>query len=242
MSRLVPAANVVSAGHGALCGEQYHVNTYLRTPGAPCSWENAPGVSAGRRFVNQADAELVQRCLAGDREAWETLVQKYQSRVYNVAYHMTQDRERARDFAQEAFIQILRSFHRFRGEASLGTWIHGVTMRVCLHHLRRERRREADSWEELPAPYQDPPAPGGGEPGILAAQRETQRLVHEAVSRLEPKFRAVIVLHGLAGLTYEETAEALNLPVNTVKTRVHRAKAKLRILISAMLEGDEDAL
>lgn len=213
-------------------GEQ----AFLMYPRTTALWQSA-STPAGSSYVNQADAELIRACLSGDQPAWETLIRRYQSRVFNVTYHMTQDHERASDLAQEAFIQILSSLPRFRGEAALSTWIHGLTMRVCLHHLRRERRRQMDSWEEL-GPRRFEPETADGRPHEVAAQTHVQRVVQAAIAELPLKFRAVMVLHGLGGMTYEETAEALRLPVNTVKTRVHRAKAKLKLRLEQLL-GDE---
>ena len=192
-------------------------------------------------YVREAEADLIQECIAGDHRAWEALIRRYQHRVYNVAYHMTQDVERANDLSQEAFLQVIRSLHRFRGEASLSTWIHGLTMRVCLHHLRKERRRQADSWEDL-APGRPEPAADEGRPEEEVVRDHVQREVHEAISQLPLKFRAVMVLHCLGSMTYEETAQALGLPLNTVKTRVFRAKARLRQSLQHLVGDDLDAL
>jgi RNA polymerase sigma-70 factor (ECF subfamily) len=189
-------------------------------------------------YVNEAEAELIRGCVAGDHGAWEGFIHRYQSRVYNVAYHMTQDTERASDLTQEAFIQILRSLSRFRGEASLSTWVHGLTMRVCLHHLRRERRSHAESWEEL-APGRPEPAGAEGRPYEEVARDQIRRHVHAAIAELPLKFRSVMVLNGLGGMTYEETAQALGVPVNTVKTRVFRAKARLRQSLKHLVGIDE---
>jgi RNA polymerase sigma-70 factor, ECF subfamily len=189
-------------------------------------------------YVNEAEAELIRKCVAGDHGAWEGFIQRYQNRVYNVAYHMTQDTERASDLTQEAFIQILRSLSRFRGEASLSTWVHGLTMRVCLHHLRRERRSHAESWEEL-APGRPEPAGAEGRPHEDVARDQIRRHVHAAIAELPLKFRSVMVLNGLGGMTYEETAQILRLPVNTVKTRVFRAKARLRQSLKHLVGDDE---
>ncbi len=193
------------------------------------------------RYVSTADAALVSACIAGDHTAWEAFIQRFQGRVFNVTYHMTHDTERAADLAQEALLQVLRSLPRFRGEASLTTWIHGLTMRVCLHHLRRERRRQAESWEEIAADRTEPIS-AEGRPLEQVSRRQVQQLVQEAVAQLPVPFRSVIVLHGLAGMTYEDTAAALHLPVNTVKTRVHRAKAKLRVWLEQVMGDEVDAL
>lgn len=221
----------------------------LRPAGETSKWNHFPatvtaevtGRLTRRHYVNPADAELIARCIAGDSQAWEALIRKYQGRVFNIAYHMTQDREKASDLAQEAFIQILRSLPRFRGEASLSTWIHGLTMRVCLHHLRRERRRRTESWEELHTERGEPAAADRGAHEILRRE-QVQRLVHEAITQLPLKFRSVMVLHGLGGMTYEETALALGIPLNTVKTRVHRAKARLKLILEPELGEDSDGL
>ena len=202
----------------------------------PAQWAHydAP---ARVRYVGQAEADLIRACTAGDHAAWETLISRYQTRVYNVTYHMTQDHDRAADLAQEAFIQILKSLPRFRGEASLSTWIHGLTMRVCLHHMRRERRRQMESWEDAIAGRTEPETTDG-KPHETVSRTQLQRAVRNAITKLPLKFRSVMVLHGLAGMTYEETAAALDLPLNTVKTRVHRAKAKLKTGLKDTLGED----
>lgn len=205
---------------------------------APPEWVCPPAAS---RYLSEADAALVSACIAGDRGAWEIFIRRHQNRVFNVTFHMTHDAERAADLAQEALLQVLRSLPRFRGEASLTTWIHGLTMRVCLHHLRRERRRQADSWEEISA-HRAEPISNEGRPLESVSRRQVQQLVHRAVAQLPLPFRSVIVLHGLAGMTYEDTAAALHLPVNTVKTRVHRAKAKLRTWLEKAMGDEVDAL
>lgn len=212
---------------------------FTSTPSASSLWQSACA-PARSKYVNQAEAELIRSCIEGDHQAWEALISRYQNRVFNVTYHMCQDRERAADLAQEAFIQILRSLPRFRGEAALSTWIHGLTMRVCLHHMRRERRRQTESWDEL-APCRADPEASDGQPYETAQRGHVQAAVRAAISLLPLKFRSVMVLHGLQGMTYEETAEALDLPLNTVKTRVHRAKAKLRVLLKDLL-GDDHGL
>lgn len=201
----------------------------------------AQHVAVGVRRVDAAESELIERCVAGDHQAWEALLSRYQTRVYNLAYQMTHDRERAADLAQESLIQIIHSLSRFRGEASLSTWIHGLTIRVCLHHLRRERKRPTELYDDL-GHSQIEVASLDAMPYDVISREQVQQTVQAAIAALPLKFRTVMVLHGLGGLTYEETALALSLPVNTVKTRVHRAKMKLRALLRALLEEDGDVL
>lgn len=222
----VPGASVRGQGGAAVAYPQAWVHY------------DAPARS---RFVGQAEADLIRACITGEAAAWEMLIGRYQGRVYNVTYHMTQDHDRAADLAQEAFIQILKSLPRFRAEASLSTWIHGLTMRVCLHHMRRDRRRQMDSWEEGLAGRSEPES-ADGRPHETASRAHVQNTVRHAVSELPVKFRSVMVLHGLAGMTYEETAAALGLPLNTVKTRVHRAKAKLKTKLQGLLGEDGDGM
>lgn len=238
-------------GHTYMNGQRSSKKDTGGAPAAPTtvgilgriSWPrtHAEGVvsklaETAHQYVNEAEAALIAGCLAGEQTAWEAFISRYQSRVYNVTYYMTQDAERAADLAQEALVQILRSLPQFRGESSLTTWIHGLTIRVCLHQLRRERRRQADSWEEIKGGQAEPASMDEG-PWETLHRRQIQRLVRQGIAQLPLPFRAVMVLHGLAGLTYEETARALKLPVNTVKTRVHRAKAKLKAWLEKH-EGD----
>ena len=169
-----------------------------------------------------SDERLVEEFRLGRSSAFDELVTRNEARVYAVALRMTGHREDALDVMQEVFISMLRALPRFRAEARVSTWIHRVTVNASLDLLRRRTRRPV---EPLTATHER----ASGDPGPDEAAVEHGRAaeVRAAVMRLEPDHRAVIVLHDLEGLDYREVAESLEIPLGTVKSRIHRARLEL---------------
>ena len=175
-------------------------------------------------MASPPDDELVRRYLGGDREAFGVLVERHERRVYNLAYRMLGRRDDAADATQDAFVACMRKLSGFRGASSFTTWLHRVTLNVCYDALRkRSRERLSEETPDRVAP--DDPA------GEAAASVD----VHRALQRVGEDFRAVLVLHDVQGMPYEDVAEALGVPVGTVKSRLHRA----RLAMARALEGEQ---
>lgn len=173
----------------------------------------------------ESDNELVARYQRGDRVAFATLVERHQTRVYNLALRMMSNPQDAADATQDAFIHALRKLSGFRGDSAFTTWMHRVTMNACYDILRKRR-----SQPMLHVISYDPDAltrePGPPEPdhadevsGSLDAQ--------EALRRIPEEFRAVLVLADVHDLPFQEIAEILEIPVGTVKSRAHRGRLAL---------------
>ena len=175
--------------------------------------------------------EIITRCKRGDREAFNELVLKYQTQVFNIAYGMLSDYDDASDAAQEVFIKVYRSIASFRGQSSFTTWLYRICANVCNDALRKRQRRgvnvsidaeedekgaAAELASEMPTPEES------------VEMSERQRAVREAIASLSDEYREVIVLADIRGLSYDETADVLNCPVGTVKSRLNRARAALR--------------
>lgn len=183
----------------------------------------------------RAEQQLIDRCRRGDEGAFRELVEEYKRLVYGLAARTTQNPARAEEIAQEVFLRVHRGLPYFRGEARLSTWIY----RILLNLLSEER-----SARQLPTVPLDTPSAGGGNGPALdpgAADRtfdeiELKDRVQKAMARLPLHYRVVIEGHYLKGQRYEDLAEALGLPLGTIKTHVFRAKRLLREL----LESDED--
>ena len=167
-------------------------------------------------MASPPDAELVRRFVGGDRDAFATLVQRHERRVYNVAYRMLGRREDAVDAVQDVFLSCLRKLHAFRGDAAFTTWLYRVTMNVC-YDLLRKRTRDEPAGEELP----ETPVPDRTDASAAAID------VHRALARIPEEFRAVVILHDLQGQPYEDVAQALGAPLGTVKSRLHRGRVML---------------
>jgi RNA polymerase sigma-70 factor (ECF subfamily) len=178
---------------------------------------------------------LLERCCGGDELAWEALVRQFQSRVYGIAYHFVGNAEDARDLAQEAFIRIYQNLELCPNGASFLPWIIRITRNICIDYLRRKRSRPpahdlaADELVGLRAP--------GADPEQLYAADSRKRLIHMALQQLSELNREVILLKDIQGLTLDEIASMLHLPVGTVKSRSNRARIELaRRLVSLRRE------
>jgi RNA polymerase sigma-70 factor (ECF subfamily) len=168
------------------------------------------------------DRALVERYARGDGRAFDEIMQRYEHRVYAIALRMTGNPEDARDAMQDAFISALRALRSFRGDAQLSTWIHRVAVNASLDVIRRRSRRQSRSLEEAHDHASEEPGPDEA-----AARASRAAEVHRALQRISGEHRAVLVLHDLQDLDYAETAAALDIPVGTVKSRLHRARLEM---------------
>lgn len=188
----------------------------------------------GRRAVAESEETLLlARCRSGDREAQEELVRRYQARTYRLAYNLLGNAEEALDACQEALLAMLRSLPSFRREASFHTWQRRITINVCLMQRRRLQltTRVINSFAAGNAEkfLQSP------DPEASALSREIQNAVREHLRRLPTEFRAVVALREMEGLSYDEIAAALQIPLGTVQSRLARGRKLLR---EALLADD----
>jgi len=174
----------------------------------------------------------VKLCLAGDADAYAVLVERYGGRVYNLALRITDDPDAAKDCAQEAFIRAYRALHRYDPSLPFAPWILRIATNTSLNHLRR--------WHAHQDPVEDPPdAPTEPEEGpeATAVRRDEVAEVVAAMAELPPAYRAALTLRHMQQLSYQEVADALSLPLGTVKTHLHRARAALKRRLAARLKG-----
>ena len=177
------------------------------------------------------DAELVGRCLQGDEQAYRELITRYRRQVYSLALHMVRRVEDAEDLTQETFVRMFRALERYDPTRPFGAWIITIASRLCIDHLRRRRlnpmslfQREAESDEEYVIDVEDP-GPG---PDVVTIHREEERRAGELIDSLPEHYRIVVMLRHQQDLSYEEIATALDLPLGTVKARIHRARELLK--------------
>ena len=169
----------------------------------------------------------MQRCLSGDADAYEALVERYGGRVYNVALRITHEPEAARDCAQDAFIRAYRALHQYDPAYPFGPWLFRITTNASLNFIQRGRGREI-TVEELP----DSPEPLETGPELSAVRREDVQEVLDAMALLPPAYRAALTLRHMQQLSYQEVADALGIPLGTVKTHLHRARAALKATLA----------
>ncbi|HEY6552369.1 MAG TPA: sigma-70 family RNA polymerase sigma factor [Vicinamibacteria bacterium] len=201
-----------------------------------------PFVSAGA-----PDHGLVERCREGDPQAFARLVALHESMVFNLAARLLGDLEEARDVSQGVFLQVYRTLGKFEGRSSLKTWIYRIVVNQC-HNRRRWWRRRAreksQPIEDLTAAEEAQLSVGGSGASGNAFDRmrraETAARVQEALLSLSFAHRTVLMLRDAEGLSCEAVAEALALPIGTVKSRLARAREALRTrLLSSFPQGVE---
>ena len=167
------------------------------------------------------ERDLVARCQAHDDAAFGQLVDRYRNLVYAMIYRMVSDRSDVEDLAQEVFLKVHRGLPYFRGDARLSTWIYRIVANVCSQ--ARTRRRDA----QPSARHAEPAAADAA-----FADLELRDRIEKAIAQLPDNYRLLIAAHYLQGVQYEALAEALDMPLGTVKTHLYRAKRQLRELLA----------
>ncbi len=184
---------------------------------------------------------LVEAFRQGKPGAFEAIVRAHQDRVYSFCARMLANREDALDAAQEVFLSAWRNLSGFRGEAALSTWLLRIAANRCLNRIRgRKSLSERETpWPE-PAGGDDdrivfqPPGEEGDRPDRIAETREMGEILSEALSRLDPLSRWIVLLSDVEGFSYEEVAALAEVPTGTVKSRLHRARMALRRMLSTV--------
>lgn len=186
---------------------------------------------------------LVLQLQQGDEVAYQVLVRRFQKKLFAVAYGITLDREESMDIVQEVFIQVYRRIHTFKGNATLSTWLHRITVNHCLNWKRKWARRfkwrhsPIDTIDDKPL---DKNSSAGISPEMLYEGKELGHKIENALKSLPEQARAVFVLRELEGLSYDEIAETLTLKKGTVKSRIFYARQKLKELLQPYASGESN--
>ncbi|MGA1204464.1 MAG: sigma-70 family RNA polymerase sigma factor [Opitutales bacterium] len=187
---------------------------------------------SGESSAANADQLLVERVQDGDVAAFDVLVRKYRERLYGIIYNLTSNREDAADLTQEAFIKAFSSINRFKGRSAFFTWLYRIGVNTALSHLKRNRFRRFFSLEHIQEEGSNAQvvealaAKHKSEKGALLS--ELQEKLNEAMQKLSPKHRTVVVLFEIEGLSHQEIADIVGCSVGTVRSRLHYAKQQLQ--------------
>ncbi len=173
-------------------------------------------------LVDLPDAELVKRCQERDRNATQELYRRYRDSVYRVAWKIVLDREDALDVTQDVFVRVLRSIDNFRQQSRVSTWITRITVNAAIDLLRRRRRAAALHRAISEEPQRE---------SSFDTNLEEER-VRAAITKLNEEQRTCLVLREMEGQSYEEIAESLGCSIGTVRSRIHRARARVRRLLT----------
>ncbi|HSU82817.1 MAG TPA: sigma-70 family RNA polymerase sigma factor [Thermoanaerobaculia bacterium] len=179
------------------------------------------------------DLLLARRAAAGRVEAWEELLALYSERIYNLALHFAGAAEDAEDLTQEIFLRLYQNLRLYRGDVPLAAWALRLSRNLCIDHYRRARRerRAAAVSEEV---LERMPA-GDGDPQAEAQRRQQLRTVYRELEAMSEDLAEVVLLRDLQGWSLEETATWLEVPVGTVKSRLHRGRIELAGRVAARL-------
>ena len=194
-----------------------------------------------------SDTDLVARAKAGELDAFEALTDRYEQRVYSLALRMLRQEQDAEDVTQQTFLSALENLDGFRGDAAFATWLPRIATHAALKVIRKrsgldtvsleETTEEADSYDTIPHPEYI--ADWRQSPEQLVERNEIQRLLDDALAKLDEKHRLVFLLRDVEGLSVKETAEALRLSEANTKVRLLRARLQLRELFTQAL-GDPE--
>ena len=185
------------------------------------------------------DHSLVEACRAGRTEAFGVLVERYQRRLYATVLRLVGSAEDAEDILQDAFVRAFEKLNQFQGESSFYTWIYRIAVNLALSGHRRRRVRAAWRPGRRGATARGRHAldeSADADPATPLERAERERIVAAALNRLGPEHRAVVVLKDFDGRRYEEISAILDIPVGTVRSRLHRARCELRDRLRSLVD------
>ncbi|HTG70354.1 MAG TPA: RNA polymerase sigma factor SigW [Candidatus Udaeobacter sp.] len=181
--------------------------------------------------MNVLEARLAQLALKGDQQAFAELVDLYQDKLFHMAYRMLNSRQEAEDVVQDTFLRVYKNLDRYDDTLKFSTWIYRIATNLCIDRLRKRKptysldaessgHEGLDGYSMIPSDNRTP------ESELLLT--DTQRIIHAAIAALPPKYKTVMTLRYMQDLSLQEIGDVLDMPVTTIKTRVHRGREFLR--------------
>jgi RNA polymerase sigma-70 factor, ECF subfamily len=187
--------------------------------------------------VSAEDHRLIAECLQGDPTAFGGLVHRYQDRLFHVVFRLVGNVEDAQDVVQEAFLNAYQALEGFKGDSLFFTWLYRIAVNTAISLKRKQKvavRLDSGRNGQLAIEPLDPSETS--RPGHALEQAEQEQRVQQALLKLSAEHRAVLILKDMEGQKYETMAEVLQVPIGTIRSRLHRARLELREL----LEKDEE--
>jgi len=195
--------------------------------------------------INIADAMLVERCRRGDSTAMERLILKYQNRIYNVILKICANPDDAAELTQETFVKVIENIDRFESKSSFYTWAFRIAVNLALNYCQRNaklglRSLDADDYEyntnatqALKEFLSDDSSP---DPAMVAQNKELCEITIQSLMKLDDAQRTVIILRDIEGMNYAQIADVLQINLGTVRSRLSRARNRLRQIMEAILQ------
>ena len=182
------------------------------------------------------EVALIRKCQEGREDAFRELVEKYQRRVYWIAYNMLSNYDTAREISQEAFIRVFRNIARFDVGRNFYTWLYQITVNLSIDRMRKLSHGKTVDIDGIGG-LEDP---GPRDPALAGERTETRRRVHQALDLLPPKYKAVLTLRDIQGFSCEEISEIVGCTNATVRWRLHRARKLFKTLWEGKRVGIAD--
>ena len=184
------------------------------------------------------DAECVRRVQQGDTDSFEVLVRRHEKAIFNLVYRLLGNYDEAAEVAQEVFLSAFKSIHQFRGEANFSTWLY----RIGLNHASTRRKSlQTSQQRHIPLDGTEVIAEGAVDPAKNVEHKEIQQRVQQALNSLDPEDARIVLLRDLQDIPYEDVAQMLDIPVGTVKSRLHRARQALKTSLAPYFHANRKA-
>jgi RNA polymerase sigma-70 factor, ECF subfamily len=186
-----------------------------------------------KKPVSGDDHRLIADCLKGQTAAFGELVRRHQDRLFNTVFRLLDNAEDAQDVVQEAFLHAYESLDRFKGDSQFFTWLYRIAVNSAISLKRKQRptlsiHGDPEGQGSVPEPHD---LSGHSQPDLVLEQADEERRIRAALNRLSPEHRAVLILKDLEDQKYETMAEILQVPIGTIRSRLHRARLELRAVL-----------
>lgn len=189
--------------------------------------------------MTEIDEKLARKAAAGNLNTFETLVSRYQGKIFSFIYRMVNSNEDARDLTQEVFLQVYRSLGHFRGDSSFSNWVYRIASNKCLDFLRRNKKNKTVEFNDnLHQTPQQIIRINSNNPEQVYLNEEKIRRLRRIISGLPDRYRIAIVLFHYENMSYQQISDTLDIPAKTVATRLYRAK----LLLKERLGGETDEM
>ena len=200
--------------------------------GRPWGTLVAPGASKRQGTVSFDDRRLIAEVLRGRSAAFDGLVRRYGERLFNTVFRLVGNKEDAEDVVQEAFVSAYQSLASFKGDSQFFTWLYRIAFNTAVSHKRKQKGTVSlDVGRNGEGGIDPPDKSESNQPGHALLRAEEEHRIQRALNQLSPEHRYVLVLKDMEGQKYETIAEILQVPVGTVRSRLHRARLELREIL-----------
>jgi RNA polymerase sigma-70 factor (ECF subfamily) len=181
--------------------------------------------------VSADDNRLIRECRTGNTAAFGELVSRYQDRLFNTVLRLVNNAEDARDVVQESFLHAYQSLHSFKGDALFFTWLYRIAVNTAISMKRKQKPVLRIHTGDDKAAIDPLDSAESNRPGHAIEMAEEERQVHEGLAKLSAEHRAVLVMKDMEGMKYEDMAAILEVPIGTIRSRLHRARLELRDIL-----------